>query len=140
MLNYRERTFTKGDALETFKSKTGGLSPEDYIKEIKSKGIEKAVEILKTSREVFNLLDNKMYNPQQIIYSEHDDFLVEHGRGYGIAEKPEDYLTEFGRFIKENINKIPALEIVCQRPQELTRETLKSLRLELNNQDLLRSI
>ncbi len=129
----RKKRSLKGDALDMFKSKTGGLSPEDFIKEIKSKGIDKAVEILKTSREMFNLLDNKMYNPQQIIYSEHDDFLIEHGRGYGIAEKPEDYLTEFGRFIRDNLNKIPALEIVCQRPQELTRETLKSLRLELNS-------
>ena len=29
------------------------------------------------------------------------------------------------------MNKIPALEIVCQRPQELTRESLRQLQLEL---------
>ena len=36
------------------------------------------------------------------------------------------------KFIEENKDKIDALNIVCTRPKELTREALKSLSLELD--------
>ena len=52
-------------------------------------------------------------------------------RGYGQGWNPQDYLDEFGVFIDSHINAIPALELVCTQPQALTREGLKSLRLEL---------
>ena len=58
--------------------------------------------------------------------------LHSHTRGYGNGVKPEDYLEEFKQFITENMNQIAALNIVCTRPSELTRETLKSLKLELD--------
>jgi len=41
-------------------------------------------------------------------------------------------LEEFNEFINNNINIIAALNVVCTRPQELTRESLKSLKLELD--------
>jgi len=52
--------------------------------------------------------------------------------GYGTAERPEDFLDAFTRFVKENVNQIAALKIVVQRPRELTREQLRELRLELD--------
>lgn len=49
-------------------------------------------------------------------------------RGYGEGNnRPEDYLEGFERFVKENINLIPALQIVCTRPKELTRQDLREL-------------
>lgn len=61
-----------------------------------------------------------------------NDELESHKRGYGAAQKPEDYLNEFKAFILDNMNKIPALSIICQRPRELTRQSLKELRLALD--------
>ncbi|MCK8059724.1 MULTISPECIES: type I restriction-modification system endonuclease [unclassified Fusibacter] len=129
-LQRKKRTLS-GEHLELFKSYTGGLEPDEFIKTIRNGELSKAVDMLTNSKELLIFLDKKIYNPRQIIYSDHEDELTGHERGYGVAEKPEDYMHEFAKFIKENMNKIPALEIVCQRPQELTRASLKSLRLEL---------
>lgn len=77
-------------------------------------------------------LDENRERPQQQLISHHEDELHSHTRGYGDAQKPEDYLNAFREFIINNINKIPALAIVCQRPRELTRKVLKELKLALD--------
>ena len=49
-------------------------------------------------------------------------------RGYGEGnERPQDYLDGFVQFIKDNINEIPALQLVCTRPKDLTRKDLREL-------------
>ena len=53
-------------------------------------------------------------------------------RGYGDGQKPEDFLDSFTAFVRGNINKIAALELVVQRPRDLTRAELKELRLALD--------
>jgi len=53
-------------------------------------------------------------------------------RGYGQATRPEDYLAAFRRFITENVDQIPALIVVTQRPRDLTRAQLRALRLQLD--------
>jgi type I restriction enzyme R subunit len=70
--------------------------------------------------------------PRYVPISEHDDEVISVTRGYGTADKPEDFLDKFTQFIRENVNRIAALRIVVQRPQELTREDLRQLRLELD--------
>jgi type I restriction enzyme R subunit len=60
--------------------------------------------------------------------------LIAHNRGYGNSEKPEDYLDAFSEYVKTHMNEIAALNIVCTRPRDLTRETLKSLRLALDRE------
>lgn len=51
---------------------------------------------------------------------------------YGDATRPEDYLKEFRDFIDNNINEIAALNIVATRPKELTRQSLKDLKIILD--------
>jgi type I restriction enzyme, R subunit len=70
--------------------------------------------------------------PVLIPISHHPDQVVAVTRGYGAGQKPEDFLDGFTAFIKGNINKIAALTIVVQRPRDLTRAELKTLRLELD--------
>ena len=71
--------------------------------------------------------------PRYVPISEHDDEVTSVTRGYGEgATRPEDFLDAFTRFVRENVNRIAALNIVVQRPQELTREELRQLRLELD--------
>lgn len=52
--------------------------------------------------------------------------------GYGKHSKPEDFLDTFAAFVKNSQNQIAALTVVVQRPRELTRAELRSLRLELD--------
>lgn len=64
--------------------------------------------------------------------SEHPDILELKERGYGKYSRPADYLDGFGRWLKDNINLIPALVVVTKRPRELTRAQLKSVKLALD--------
>ncbi len=64
--------------------------------------------------------------------SNHADKVTGVTRGYGKAEKPEDFLDNFTTFVRSNINKIAAVTVVVQRPRELTRQQLRELRLELD--------
>jgi type I restriction enzyme R subunit len=69
-----------------------------------------------------------------MLVSEHEDEYLTTERGYGKADKPEDFLENFSKFIKENQNKITALNIVCTRPSDLDRNSLKELMLILDQQ------
>lgn len=68
---------------------------------------------------------------KQYISNEPDEYLgIE--RGYGQRNSnPEDYIESFNKFIKENVNEIPALQIVATRPKDLTYDELKKIKLEL---------
>jgi ATP-dependent DNA helicase RecG len=48
--------------------------------------------------------------------------------GYGNAEDAQTYLDNFNTFVRENLNKISALLLVIEQPQELTRSQVKELR------------
>ena len=75
-----------------------------------------------------------------VVISDKEDELLAHTRGYGEGKKPEDYLEEFENFVKNNINTIIALNLVCTKPNELTSETLKSLKLELDKHNFTKKI
>ena len=66
------------------------------------------------------------------VISDHKDNLLYHARDYGKGDKPEDYLDAFAEFIKNNLNEIDALKVICTRPKDLTRESLKQLNLALS--------
>ncbi|MEH2475695.1 type I restriction enzyme R subunit [Nitrobacteraceae bacterium AZCC 2161] len=73
--------------------------------------------------------------PIPLPISEHPDKFVSTTTGYGSAMvRPEDFLSSFARFVRDNINKVAALQAVVQRPRELTRDTLKAVRMELDRQ------
>lgn len=68
---------------------------------------------------------------KQYISNEPDEYLgIERGYGQG-KSNPEDYIESFNKFIKENVNEIPALQIVATRPKDLTYDELKKIKLEL---------
>jgi type I restriction enzyme, R subunit len=70
--------------------------------------------------------------PPSVPISEHPDALELKERGYGKATRPTDYLDGFGRWLKDNMNFLPALVVVAQRPRELTRAQLKEIKLALD--------
>jgi type I restriction enzyme, R subunit len=81
---------------------------------------------------VVTLLDRAAAGGSRLIISEHDDALRRVERGYGRGEKPKDYLDSFAGYLQDNLNAVPALLVVTQRPRELTRAQLKELRLLLD--------
>lgn len=62
-----------------------------------------------------------------VLISRHADEIRRVERGYGGAQKPDDYLDSFTAFLRDNLNKIPALIVVTQRPRyRLPRHNLKN--------------
>lgn len=71
-------------------------------------------------------------NPIFIPISHHEDEMRRVSVGYGEYERPEDFLDTFTSFVRNNQNAIAALNVVVQRPRDLTREQLRAVRLELD--------
>ncbi|TWH49268.1 type I restriction-modification system endonuclease [Sporomusa sp. KB1] len=129
----RSKRKVSGEMLEHFIDLAGGKTPAEFIVALQAMPINQAEEHIINNKRLFELLNEGNYTPTRpVVISVKEDELVYHTRGYGNAQKPADYLEEFKRFIVENKDKIAALTIVCTRPKELTRDTLKSLRLELD--------
>lgn len=81
---------------------------------------------------IAQILDMQDGGRQPLLFSRHADQLQAVDRGYGNAQKPADYLDNFQAFLRDNLNQIPALVVVTQRPRDLTRAQLKELRLLLD--------
>lgn len=131
-LQRKKRQYDKKQ-LEQFTHIAGGKTPDELIQHIQIGNMESIIRELEENVQLIDFLDQRVGSQNGgIIISNHPDVLKERTRGYGNATKPEDYIEKFSIYIKENMNKIPALEIVCSRPKELTRQALKELKLELD--------
>lgn len=115
---------------EQFNALTGSESPEAFIETIKNMTSDQAIEHIKKCKSAFEYVIGG-YDTARFISTAKDE-LKEHARGFGDAKKPEDYLKEFRNFIDTHLNEIAALNIIATRPKELTRESLKALKLELD--------
>ncbi len=114
---------------------TKGQNPAEFIWEIQSLRPEDAKNRLLAYADLFQMLQqSKAIGGRPVVVSDKEDELLEHRRGYGKGGRPEDYLDAFAAYIKTNRNEIAALNIICTRPKELTRESLKSLRLALDRE------
>ncbi|MGV3554230.1 MAG: type I restriction-modification system endonuclease [Croceibacterium sp.] len=67
-----------------------------------------------------------------ILVSEHEDELIDVQDQFGEKASPADYIEEFERFIRANMNAVPALIAATQRPRDLTRAELKQIALLLD--------
>lgn len=154
----RKRFSVSETALEHFIHLTEGQSIDSFAKSIRSnkKSAELAetvvnpivtptelsdiVDTIISHKEAFIVLDkDKMRHKRSVIIDNHPDKVVERTRGYGEGQKPEDYLESFKAFVTNNMNNIVALKTVCTKPSELTRESLKGLKLELDRHDFTES-
>ncbi len=131
----RKKRHMDSKTMEHFMSMTGGQDPVKFIADIQQRSPEDAKNRLLANGELFKMLGQlKPDMRRPVVISDHEDELLEHSRGYGSGSKPEDYLDAFAEYIKTNRNEIAALNILCTRPKELTREGLKSLRLTLDRE------
>lgn len=121
--------------MEHFISMTGGKDPTQFIAELQNSKPEEAKKQLLACKEVFEMFQQTWPNGgRKLVISDQEDELLSHTRGYGNSDRPEDYLDAFANYVKTNLNEVAALNIVCTRPKELTRESLKSLRLTLDRE------
>lgn len=133
-LQRRKRNVTP-KALEHFIDLTGGKDPTQVAVELNHFSPEEAKKRILEYQEAFRILQEKSSSKHDpLVISSAEDELRSHERGFGNSDRPEDYLDSFADFIKTNRNKIAALEIVCTKPKDLTRESLKNLRLALDRQ------
>lgn len=132
----RKRRNISKKALEQFANLTGGKDLGAFAEHLNSSTIKEASAELLEYRAAFSVLDkDRPHSKSPRIIDDHPDVVIDHTRGYGEGQKPEDYLEAFKDFINNNMNAIAALRTVCTRPSELTREALKSLKLELDRHD-----
>lgn len=127
-----KRRLTKEEVTE-FKDLAAGLTVEGFIQKIESLPAAEARNTLLMEASLLEMLDDKHGHGgyTKVISDKQDKFLIRE-RGFGKNEqRPEDYIEAFEDFVKNNVNEIAALNIICTRPKELTRETLKSLRMAL---------
>ncbi len=111
-----------------------GETPEQLRDRLRNSSLQASAEYAKKYASVGKILDWKPEGsgPNLIPISEHEDEMRSVTTGYGEYSRPEDFLDTFSSFVKNNQNKIAALSVVVQRPRDLTREQLRSLRLELD--------
>ena len=133
-LQRRKRNVTP-KALEHFIDLTGGKDPTQVAEELINNSPDEARKRVLAYQEAFRILQEQASTKRDpLVISSAEDKLLSHERGFGEGTRPEDYLDAFADFIKNNRNKIAALEIVCTKPKDLTRESLKSLRLTLDRE------
>lgn len=131
----RKKRNLDGKTMEHFISMTDGMDPTQFIGDIEHRNPEDAKKRLLEYRNLFKLLqETKANGGKPIVVSDKEDELIEHSRGYGNSDKPEDYLDAFSQYVRTNLNEIAALNIVCTRPKDLTRDGLKALRLTLDRE------
>ena len=131
----RKKRMLKGDTEERLHS-AAGMSVAELASMLKGE-LTNVVTYLREHTSLAPLLDRATgASTYKIVVSEHVDEIREVTRGYGRhgSKPPADYLDAFRTFLSTNMNKLPALLVVTQRPRELTREDLRQLKLALDEQ------
>ncbi|MEL3972055.1 type I restriction-modification system endonuclease [Rossellomorea oryzaecorticis] len=109
---------------QKFEELSNGKSIDEWAKEMQSYTPQEA----KQSNVLFEYMETYRVRGEKRYISNKADKITEVSRGYGEGNsRPEDYLDGFVKFIQENINEIPALQLVCTRPKDLTRKDLREL-------------
>lgn len=128
----RKKRSLGDEARERFET-AAGMPIRDAIEHMKNSSVGEVADWLAKHPMLASLLDRETGGGgyRQIV-SQREDDIREVTRGFGDRKKPEDYIEGFRSFLRDNLNKIPALVIVTQRPRELTREALRELKLALD--------
>ena len=113
-----------------------GDTPDAFIERVQDLRPREAKALLLSKRDLFELIQNEgSPGRRPIVLSDTPDALTGHTRGYGKDNlRPGDYLESFARFVREQRDEIAALNIICTRPADLSRASLKSLRLALGRE------
>ena len=113
-----------------------GDAPDAFIERVQDLRPREAKALLLSKRDLFELIQREdAAGRRPVVLSDTPDALTSHTRGYGKENlRPGDYLESFARFVREQRNAIAALNTICTRPADLSRASLKSLRLALGRE------
>jgi type I restriction enzyme R subunit len=119
-------------ASEDFETRAG-MPLDQFIKKIHGMRLDEVASWFTDNPDLGEILDRKTQSTRpHVLVSDHEDELVNVGRDYGGVSKPQDYLEEFSKFVREQGDRLPALVTVLTRPRELTRKQLRDLVLVLD--------
>ncbi|MDO4628661.1 MAG: type I restriction-modification system endonuclease [Planctomycetia bacterium] len=110
-----------------------GKDFEEYVEELKHMPMEEFVRECQEKKELFIQIGELKPPKHGFYYSDKEDTLLETKRLYGEEVRPEDYLERFAEFVRENQDRIVALQLVCTRPNDITRAQMKELVRELES-------
>ncbi len=130
----RKKNNLTENAVSDFKVMTGETI-DSYINKIEELSPREAASQIIKDQKAFEMIQDDKAAARKLIIDDTDDGNVQVKRGYGKhnLERPQDYLEEFTDYIKNNREKITALNIVCTKPESLTRDALKTLCVQLAN-------
>ncbi len=114
---------------ETFERHTGE-SPDMALQRLSTRSGAELQEWLAVHPRAVELLERRPRFTDKndgVVVSTHEDELLRIEEIFGKNTTPEDYITGFERFVRENMNQVPALIAVTQRPRDLTRKELSEL-------------
>ncbi|MBO9672202.1 MAG: type I restriction-modification system endonuclease [Sphingobacteriaceae bacterium] len=123
----------KGENLERFAFLGKHNSPDELIASIRSLSINEVKTLINDTADLWPFLDENKGAKSRVYISDHEDEFMVMERGYGYGEKPEDYIESFKAFIDTHKNEIVALEIICTKPADLDRKSLKELKMLLDS-------
>lgn len=132
----RKKKNIDAKTMEHFIDMSGGMDPTQFVVDIQKRSPEDAKKRLLAYYDLFRMLqESKPNGGRPVVISDKQDTFIEERRGYGNKDaRPEDYIDAFSSYIQNNINEIAALKIICTKPCELTRDSLKSLMLTLDRE------
>ena len=105
------------------------MSPETFLDYIRTASPGDVAPFFDQRPRALAILDGARPAPPRdgIYISEHPDELVSIEDVFDGATSPEDYISGFERYVRENSNTVPGLIAAIQKPRELTRKELKEL-------------
>ena len=122
------------DQKERFTQLSGESDATNFGQLLKSKDDDKIHDFINDNQELWEYLDREKGRSSNygMLFSNHQDEIAEIRHAYGENLKPSDYIESFNDYIKNNRNEVVALNIICTKPGELTRATLKELKFILD--------
>lgn len=128
----RMRSLVKRMDAETRESfaRHTGESPDMALQHLSTRSGAELSEWLASHPRAVELLERRpLFTDKNdgVVISTHEDELLRIEEIFGKNTTPEDYITGFERFVRENMNQVPALIAVTQRPRDLTRKELSEL-------------
>lgn len=112
-----------------------GVAPDTLHQHLHELGPRKAAQFVQQHAQLLTQLAEVRWmlgSEHYPVISNHTDELVAREQNYGANQKPADYLESFNDFIKNQLNQSVALGVVVNRPQDLTRQQLREVRLLLD--------
>lgn len=128
----KQRGFSDADAV-AFRERSEGRSPQQLAEYLLNAEDGDLGEIVPKLASLWRWLDTQRAARGPMLVSDHEDELLGATAAFGAGQGPADYLESFRSFVENNQNKIAALNVICTRPRDLDRASLKSLQLALED-------